>query len=92
MPIRHTYTQQRRYGSRQLNSNGKLVVERGVTPETLEIDESQVGDQTAYPITLKLKHLSEAESMPDESVTKVGGIKSGIFRSSLMSAEQEEAL
>ncbi|KAJ9115387.1 hypothetical protein QFC22_005142 [Naganishia vaughanmartiniae] len=75
-----------------VNSNGSLVVERGVSPETLLIDESLVDDQSAYPITLKLKHLSDAESMPDESVTKVGGIKSGIFRSSLMSAEQEEAL
>ncbi|KAJ9116764.1 hypothetical protein QFC24_006655 [Naganishia onofrii] len=75
-----------------LNSNGKLVVERGVSPETLKIDESLVDSQAAYPITLELKHLSDAESMPDESVTKVAGIKSGIFRSSLMSAEQEEAL
>lgn len=68
------------------------MVERGVVPESLVIDEAVVDIPNSYPITLKLRHLSDAESMPDDAVMKIGGIKSGIFRSSLMSAEQEEAL
>ena len=42
------------------HSDGKVMVERGVQPESLSIDEEAAKDPTAYPITLRLRHLVEA--------------------------------
>jgi len=61
-------------------------------PESLDIDESLVSDLNAYPITLTVKHLSDAESNPDGYTGDATGTRSGLFRSSLLSAEEEEAL
>lgn len=61
-------------------------------PESLDIDESLVSDLNAYPITLTVKHLSDAESNPDSYTGDATGTRSGLFRSSLLSAEEEEAL
>ncbi|KAK4705032.1 phenol 2-monooxygenase (NADPH), partial [Phenoliferia sp. Uapishka_3] len=72
-------------------SKGAVKVERGIVPESLTIDESLVDQPDAYPITVTLRHLSEAESNPN-GLTSTGGVKSGLFRSSLVSAAEEEAL
>lgn len=74
-------------------SNGAIKVERGVIPESITIDESLVKDEYAHPITVTLRHLSEEESTPTGLAgEQTGGTKSGLFRSSLVSAEEEESL
>lgn len=75
----------------QKHSKGSITVERGVIPESLTVDESLIHDPTAYPISVVLRHLSEEEANPD-GLTKVGETRSGLFRSSLVSAEEEESL
>lgn len=75
------------------HSNGTFVPERGMLPESLEIDESLVDDLDAYPITVKVRHLSEEESNPTAYKGDTnGGTRSGLFRSSLLSAGEEEKL
>jgi len=61
-------------------------------PESLDIDESLVSDLDAYPITLTVRHLSDDESNPNGYAGDATGTRSGLFRSSLLSAEEEEAL
>jgi len=76
-----------------LHSEGKIAVERGVLPERLDIDESLVGDVDAHPITVTLRHLSEAGSNPTGMTSSADGTtRSGLFRSSLVTAAEEEAL
>ncbi|GAA6017808.1 hypothetical protein JCM11491_004628 [Sporobolomyces phaffii] len=74
------------------HSKGTFVPERGMLPESLEIDESLVSDLDAYPITVKVRHLSEDESNPTAYKGDVNGTRSGLFRSSLLSASEEEKL
>ncbi|KAI5479586.1 phenol 2-monooxygenase [Pseudohyphozyma bogoriensis] len=73
------------------HSQGAIKVERGVVPESLEVDESLVGDFSAHPIKVVVRHLSEEEAVP-EGLASVGGTRSGLFRSSLVSAAEEESL
>ncbi|KAK4046930.1 hypothetical protein OIV83_005721 [Microbotryomycetes sp. JL201] len=73
------------------HSDGKIIAERGVLPESLEVDRSLVSDPAAYPIKVVLRHLSEEESNPN-GLTHHGETRSGLFRSSLVSAAEEEAL
>ncbi|GAA5853834.1 hypothetical protein JCM8547_007467 [Rhodosporidiobolus lusitaniae] len=76
------------------HSNGAIIPERCMLPESLEINESLVDDFSAHPITVKVRHLSEEEANPDayKGDQQNGGTKSGLYRSSLLSAEEEEAL
>ena len=37
-------------------------------PESLEIDESKVDDQSAYPVTVKLRYLTEEEAARNKAV------------------------
>ncbi|GAA5948023.1 hypothetical protein JCM10213_007025 [Rhodosporidiobolus nylandii] len=74
------------------HSNGSIVPERCMLPESLSIDESLVDDVDAYPITVTVRHLSEEEANPDAYKGDASGTRSGLFRSSLLSAEEEEAL
>lgn len=48
-------------------SQGAISVERGVLPTSLEIDTTTVEDLDAYPITVKLRHLSEEEAQPKQT-------------------------
>ncbi|BGP34602.1 hypothetical protein JCM10296v2_006424 [Rhodotorula toruloides] len=74
------------------HSNGTIAPERSMLPESLSIDESLVTDHDSHPITLQVRHLSEEESNPDAYKGDEKGVRSGLFRSSLLSAEEEEAL
>ncbi|GAA5847228.1 hypothetical protein JCM9279_006147 [Rhodotorula babjevae] len=74
------------------HSKGAIVPERSMLPESLDIDESLVSDLDAYPITLTVRHLSDDESNPNGYAGDATGTRSGLFRSSLLSAEEEEAL
>jgi len=66
-------------------SQGKISVERGVMPTSLEIDSKVVEDPDAYPITVKLRHLSEEEAQPKQTSTSANGttVQDGLFRSNL---------
>ncbi|RYO92707.1 hypothetical protein DL764_008098 [Monosporascus ibericus] len=70
-------------------SNNSIRVERGVLPESLKIDEAKVGDNTAYPVTVTLRHLSEEEATPPQQISG-SKIEDGIFRSNLMNEDDEE--
>ncbi|GAA5862361.1 hypothetical protein JCM3774_002491 [Rhodotorula dairenensis] len=74
------------------HSHGKFAPERCMLPESLEFDEAAATDTEAYPITLKVRHLSEDESKPTSYTGENSGTRSGLFRSSLLSAAEEEAL
>jgi phenol 2-monooxygenase len=71
-----------------------IKVERGVLPSKMELDESLVEDNDAYPITITLRHLSEAEATPKQSSTSTNGtsIQDGLFRSNLAADDTQELL
>lgn len=71
-------------------SSDTIKVERGVLPESLEIEQGKVEDQTAYPVTVRLRFLTEEEAAPKQ----LGGSKvsDGLFRSNLFQEADEDAL
>ncbi|GAA5961789.1 hypothetical protein JCM3765_004073 [Sporobolomyces pararoseus] len=74
------------------HSKGAFAPERSMLPESLSIDESLVSNLDAYPISVKVRHLSEEESNPTAFKGDTNGTRSGLFRSSLLSASEEEKL
>ncbi|KAK6948124.1 hypothetical protein Daesc_009888 [Daldinia eschscholtzii] len=72
-------------------SKDTIKVERGVLPEFLEIDESKVKDQSSYPVTVKLRHLTDEEATPQQQING-SKISDGLFRSNLMHADDEDDL
>lgn len=72
-------------------SGDSLQVERGVLPESLEIDESQVDSSAAYPVTVKLRHLTEEEATPPQQLD-ASKTTDGLFRSNLVSRDDEDDL
>ncbi|WYZ46660.1 hypothetical protein EsH8_IX_000885 [Colletotrichum jinshuiense] len=72
-------------------SKDEIKVERGILPESLEIDESKVDDDAAYPVTVRLRQLSEEESTPAQAVN-ASKIPDGLFRSNLVQDDDEEDL
>ncbi|KAM0253642.1 hypothetical protein ACHAQJ_007154 [Trichoderma viride] len=71
-----------------------IRVERGVIPSSLKIDESLVQDDSAYPITVTLRHLTEEEATPKQSATSANGqaIEDGLFRSNLAEDDTQDLL
>ena len=63
-------------------------------PETLEFDESQAEDNAAYPIKIKLRHLSEEEATPKQSATSANGagIQDGLYRSNMSADDTADIL
>lgn len=72
-----------------IESHSDIRVERGVMPVQLELDESLAEDPAAHPITVTLKHLSEAEATPDQGNAQVAN---GLFRSNLSPDDTQELL
>ena len=66
-------------------------MERGVLPETLVIDEAKVDDETAYPVTVTLRHLSDEEATPKQQASG-SKVSDGIFRSNLVNEDDEDDL
>lgn len=68
-----------------IESHSDIRVERGVLPTSLKIDEAQVEDADAYPITVNLRHLTEEEATPQQMSTSANGtvVEDGLFRSNL---------
>lgn len=73
---------------------GGPPIDRGVLPIELNIDESLVEDYEAYPLTVKLRHLSEKDATPQQSATSANGaaIQDGLFRSNLTPDDTLELL
>lgn len=71
-----------------------IRVERGVLPEALEFDESQAEEDDAYPIRVRLRHLTEKEATPQQSATSANGagIQDGLFRSNLTTDDTDDLL
>ncbi|KAG8405465.1 hypothetical protein J3458_022119 [Metarhizium acridum] len=72
-----------------------IRVERGVMPSSLDIDESRVEDDDAYPVTVKLRHLSEEEATPKQAASSANGgaaVQDGLFRSNLAKDDTEDLL
>ncbi|KAI0850375.1 putative phenol 2-monooxygenase [Daldinia vernicosa] len=72
-------------------SKDTIRVERGVIPESLEIDELKVNDQSSYPVTVKLRHLTDEEATPKQQISG-SKISDGLFRSNLMHEDDEDDL
>lgn len=73
---------------------GGRPVDRGVLPTELAIDEALVDAPHAYPITVRIKHLSESEATPEQTATSANGaaVQDGLFRSNLTVDDTEELL
>ncbi|KAL7809441.1 family 16 glycoside hydrolase [Trichoderma gracile] len=71
-----------------------IRVERGVMPSNLEIDESLVEDDAAYPITVTLRRLTEEEATPRQTSTSVNGqvVQDGLYRSNLAKDDTQDML
>lgn len=72
-------------------SGDTIHVERGVLPESLVIDESKVDDASTYPVTIKLRTLTEEEATPQQQVDG-SKVTDGIYRSNLTNEDDEEDL
>ncbi|KAI2776518.1 putative phenol 2-monooxygenase [Daldinia loculata] len=72
-------------------SKDTIRVERGVIPESLEIDELKVEDQSSYPVTVKLRYLTDEEATPEQQISG-SKISDGLFRSNLMHEDDEDDL
>ena len=66
-----------------------LRVERKVIPTALSIDESLVGDDDAYPISVTLRYLTEAEATPTQMLSN---LNDGLFRSNLAADDVDDIL
>lgn len=72
-------------------SKDAIEVERGVLPESIHIDETKVNDTDAYPVTVKLRQLTEEEATPVQQAN-ASKASDGIFRSNLMRDDDEADL
>ncbi|KAI1082918.1 putative phenol 2-monooxygenase [Whalleya microplaca] len=72
-------------------SKDAIQVDRGVLPESLDIDESKIEDDSAHPITVKLRHLTEEEATPEQH-TSGNKAPDGLFRSKLVNDDDEDEL
>jgi hypothetical protein len=69
--------------------NSSIRVERGVLPEELSLDEQLVEDEDAFPITVRLRHLSEEEAAPAQ---KLSNLSDGLFRSNLAKDDTDDLI
>lgn len=72
-----------------LKEHSDIEVERSVLPESLELDISKVEDYDAYPISVKVRHLTEEEAAPSQ---KGSSISNGLFRSNLAPDDTDELI
>lgn len=73
-----------------LKEHSDIEVERGVMPESLDIDKSKVEDDDACPITVKLRHLDDAEATPAQS--SGSKVSDGLFRSNLAKDDTDDMI
>lgn len=77
-----------------IKEHSNITAERGILPERLEVDLAVIEDKDAYPITVSLRHLTEEESTPDQTIglKKASQVQNGLFRSNLAADDTEELL
>jgi phenol 2-monooxygenase (NADPH) len=71
------------------NDPQPLRVERMVIPTSLAIDEGAVHDESAHPVTVTLRHLTEEEATPAQRLSNLGD---GLFRSNLVEDDVDDLL
>ncbi|KIX98498.1 uncharacterized protein Z520_05799 [Fonsecaea multimorphosa CBS 102226] len=73
---------------------GEIQVERGVLPISFSFDESLAEDNAAYPIQVRLRHLTEEESTPAHKATSNNGqaVQNGLFRSNLAADDTQDLI
>ncbi|KAF1960548.1 hypothetical protein CC80DRAFT_403317 [Byssothecium circinans] len=73
-------------------SKDTLHVERAVLPESLEIDEKLCDDhsQDSYPITVKLRYLTDEEATPAQSNGTT--VQDGLFRSNMAEDDTDDLI
>jgi hypothetical protein len=72
------------------HSNGSINVERGVLPESLEIDDSKCDDHSAYPISVRLRYLTDEEATPAQRLGDQP--RDGLFRSNLADDDTDDLI
>ncbi|KAF2019176.1 phenol 2-monooxygenase [Aaosphaeria arxii CBS 175.79] len=74
------------------HSEDRIRVERGVLPEVMSFSEEEFNDHSidTYPITVKLRHLTEEEAMPEQS--KASEVSDGLFRSNLAADDTDDLI
>lgn len=77
-----------------ISAHSDISVERGILPTSFEFDDSKASGFEDYPITVNVKHLSEAESTPQQTATSANGrtVQDGLFRSSLAADDTPELI
>ncbi|GKU20487.1 unnamed protein product [Fusarium langsethiae] len=66
-------------------SKDQIKVERAVLPEAIDIDKSNIESTEGFPVTVKIRHLSEEEATPPQQATASKTQASdGLFRSNLV--------
>lgn len=77
-----------------IQEHSDIVAERGILPESLELDLALIEDKDAYPITVSLRHLTEEESTPDQKngLANASAVQNGLFRSNLAADDTDELL
>ncbi|KAF2636814.1 hypothetical protein P280DRAFT_472711 [Massarina eburnea CBS 473.64] len=73
-------------------SKDTLHIDRAVLPESLDIDQKACADHSAdiYPITVKLRHLTDEEATPAQS--KGSTVNDGLFRSNLAGDDTDDLI
>ncbi|KAJ5578334.1 uncharacterized protein N7459_007298 [Penicillium hispanicum] len=71
-----------------IREHSDLEVERGIIAESLEFDEELAGDTNAYPMTVKLRKVTEEDPSPKEHNTP----SSGLYRSNLLPDDWDDLI
>ncbi|RVD87912.1 uncharacterized protein DFL_002115 [Arthrobotrys flagrans] len=66
----------------------RIRVERPVIPSLLRVDESEIKNPSAYPVTLKLQHLTDEQATPNQG----NNIPNGLFRSNLTADDTDDLI
>ena len=78
-----------------IHKHSDLQVERGVVADSFEYDDTVGHDPNGYPITVKLRALSDEEANPPSlSVTEAdhNAVASGVFRGDLLQDDWNELI
>ncbi|KAJ5091493.1 hypothetical protein NUU61_006363 [Penicillium alfredii] len=78
-----------------IQEHSDIQVERGVIAESLEYDEQQDGNLEAYPITVKLRTLSDEEASlatDPENKSKSQVARNGLYRSNLTADDWDDLI
>ncbi|KAF7510148.1 hypothetical protein GJ744_007047 [Endocarpon pusillum] len=83
-----------------IKEHSNIEVERGVLPERLEFDASKAEDEDAYPITVRLRHLTDEEATPHQDLSSTAtnpalngsAPQNGMFRSNLAADDTEDLI